>query len=70
MNNNCRNLYDIKCCFIGSFCILVFYGLGEVINLFKFNNGRQLVVFNPGKGFPQAKLMWIKKDLNNTTRLG
>ncbi len=36
----------------------------------KFKNGCELVVFIPGMEFPQAKLMWIKKDFNNMTRLG
>ena len=37
----------------------------------KFKNGGcELGVFIPNKKLSQAKLMWIKKDFNNTTRLG
>jgi len=35
-----------------------------------FKNGCELTVFNSGMELPQAKLMWTKKDFNNTTRLG
>ncbi len=36
-----------------------------------FKNGCELTVFLPNlDNFPPAKLMWTKKDLNNTTRLG
>ncbi len=36
---------------------------------FKFKNG-ELDVFILRMDFPPAKLMWTKKDINNTTRLG
>jgi len=36
----------------------------------RFKNGCKLSVFIEGKGLPQAKLMWTKKDSNNTTKLG
>jgi len=39
---------------------------------FKFKNGGcELAVFIQSMGdLPQAKIMWVKKDFNNTTRLG
>jgi hypothetical protein len=35
-----------------------------------FKDGCELTVFILSMDLPQAKLMWTKKDLNNTTRLG
>ncbi len=35
-----------------------------------FKNGCDLAVVNSGMELPQAKLIWTKKDSNNTTRLG
>jgi hypothetical protein len=35
-----------------------------------FKNGCELTIFISGMNLPQAKLMWTKKDFNNTTRLG
>ena len=36
----------------------------------QFINGCELAVSIPSMGFSLAKLMWIRKDSNNTTRLG
>ena len=36
----------------------------------KLKNGCDLGVFVQNMDLPQAKLMWIKKDINNATRLG
>ena len=35
-----------------------------------FKNGCELTVFILSMELPQAKLMWTKKDFNNTTKLG
>jgi hypothetical protein len=46
-------------------------GLGLRTNsTLPFKNGGELAVFILGKDLPPAKLMWTKKDFNNTTRLG
>ena len=46
-------------------------GLGvKTDRTFQFENGCELAVSIPSIGFPKAKLMWTKKDFNNTTRLG
>ena len=48
-------------------------GLGVKTNStlpLKFNIGCDLGVFILSFVLPQAKLMWKKKDFNNTTRLG
>ena len=37
---------------------------------FNFKNGCKLTISIPGMELPQAKLMWTKKDFDNTTRLG
>ena len=37
---------------------------------FDFKNGCEVTVIVSGENFPQAKLIWTKKDFNNTTRLG
>ena len=40
---------------------------------FKFIKGCELTVLIPGMeimDLPQAEIMWTKKDINNTTRLG
>ena len=36
----------------------------------KFKNDCDLAVFIPSQKLSHAKLMWTKKDFNNTTRLG
>ena len=47
-------------------------GLGVKTNrTLPFKNGSELTAVIPGVGiFPQAKLMWTKKDFNNAVRLG
>jgi hypothetical protein len=35
-----------------------------------FKNGCELDVFIPNQKLSQAKLIWTKKDFNNTARLG
>ena len=35
-----------------------------------FKNGCELTIFILSMNLPQAKLMWTKKDSNNTTKLG
>ena len=46
-------------------------GLGlKIDSTLPFKNGCELGVFIPGMNLPQGKLMWTKKDFNNTTRLG
>jgi len=36
----------------------------------KFKNGCELPVVIPNMELPPAKIMWTKKDIDNTTRLG
>ena len=36
----------------------------------KFKNDCELAVFIPSQKLSQAKLMWAKKGINNTTKLG
>jgi hypothetical protein len=46
-------------------------GLGlKIDSTSPFKNGSELGVFIPGMNLPQGKLVWTKKDFNNTTRLG
>ncbi len=47
-------------------------GLGvKTDSTLPFKNGCELTVFLPSlDNFPPAKLMWTKKDFNNTTVLG
>ncbi len=37
---------------------------------FNFKNGCKLTISIPGMELPQVELMWTKKDVSNTTRLG
>ncbi len=46
-------------------------GLGlKIDSTLPFKNGCELAVFIPGMDLPQGKLIWTKKDFNNTIRLG
>ncbi len=69
-----RCILEDQCGWIGTQTVdMSKYGLGikthNTLPL-RFKNGCELTVFILSMELPQAKLMWTKKDFNNTTRLG
>ncbi len=76
--NNHRMGIQEKCVLLNGFGLIVTQtvnmskiGLGvKTDKILPFKNGCELAVFIPNQNISYAKLMWTKKDFNNTTRLG